>query len=37
MLMKVSDIVIYIMKIIWRDFKKNQTYNRQQIRRGVVV
>ena len=23
--MKVSDIIIYIMKIMWRDFKKNRS------------
>ena len=37
MLMKVSDIVIYIMKIIWRDFKKIRSSRFRDIQKKLKV
>ena len=37
MLMKVSDIVIYIMTIIWRDFKKIRSSRFRDIQKKLKV
>ena len=33
--MKVSDIIIYIMKIMWRDFEKNSFESFQVVRKRI--